>query len=121
MTVEADRNQLGGLTRADSISGWPSLSAAANAKAAAAARQAAAESRAASAPTPETIFPDEPVAPPATSAGPALPRRRRRSSLTRRILTLNLLALAIPVAGLLYLDQYRNSLVQQQLDLMSTE
>src|SRR5215831_10675159 len=49
------------------------------------------------------------------------PRRRPRSSLTRRILTLNLLALAIPVAGLLYLDQYRNSLVQQQLDLMATE
>jgi hypothetical protein len=35
--------------------------------------------------------------------------RRRRSSLTRRILTLNVLALAIPVAGLLYLDQYRSS------------
>jgi two-component system, OmpR family, sensor histidine kinase ChvG len=47
--------------------------------------------------------------------------RRRRSSLTRRILTLNLMALVVPVAGLLYLDQYRNSLVQQQLDLMATE
>jgi two-component system, OmpR family, sensor histidine kinase ChvG len=47
--------------------------------------------------------------------------RRRRSSLTRRILALNVLALAIPVAGLLYLDQYRSSLVQQQLDLMQTE
>ncbi|MEA2779797.1 MAG: two-component system, OmpR family, sensor histidine kinase ChvG [Rhodospirillaceae bacterium] len=50
----------------------------------------------------------------------ALPRRRR-SSLTRRILTLNVLALAIPVAGLLYLDEYRSGLVQQQLDLMRTE
>ncbi len=48
-------------------------------------------------------------------------RRRRRSSLTRRILTLNVLALAIPVAGLLYLDEYRNNLVQQQLDLLRTE
>jgi two-component system, OmpR family, sensor histidine kinase ChvG len=47
--------------------------------------------------------------------------RRRRSSLTRRILAVNVLALAIPVAGLLYLDQYRSSLVQQQLDLMQTE
>jgi two-component system, OmpR family, sensor histidine kinase ChvG len=47
--------------------------------------------------------------------------RRRRSSLTRRILTLNLMALVVPVAGLLYLDQYRNSLVTQQLDLMATE
>jgi two-component system sensor histidine kinase ChvG len=53
-------------------------------------------------------------------ASVALPRRRR-SSLTRRILTLNVLALAIPVAGLLYLDEYRSGLVQQQLDLMRTE
>src|SRR5579885_1603041 len=60
------------------------------------------------------------AAPPAARTGPAVPRRRR-SSLTRRILTLNLLALAIPVAGLLYLGEYRNSLVQQQLELMSTE
>src|SRR5438552_4277446 len=52
---------------------------------------------------------------------PAGFRRRRRSSLTRRILTLNVLAPAIPVAGLLYLDVYRNSLVQQQLDLLRTE
>ena len=107
MTVAADRNQLGGLTRADSIGG-PS-------GAAAGAKQAV---------TGDAILVDEPQAPAAeaTSApAPALPRRRRRSSLTRRILTLNLLALAIPVAGLLYLDQYRNSLVQQQLDLMATE
>ena len=132
MTVEADRNQLGGLTRADSISGAPAASAAsakqtasaANAKAAAAAnpKQTAATARQAAAEASETVFPDEPAAPAtAAFAGPALPRRRRRSSLTRRILTLNLLALAIPVAGLLYLDQYRNSLVQQQLDLMATE
>ncbi|HSY88108.1 MAG TPA: sensor N-terminal transmembrane domain-containing protein, partial [Verrucomicrobiae bacterium] len=131
MTVAADRNQLGGLTRADSISGSPAASAA-NAKQTASAAsakqtasagwQAAPETGASPATTAETIFPDEPTAAAtAASAGPALPRRRRRSSLTRRILTLNLLALAIPVAGLLYLDQYRNSLVQQQLDLMATE
>ena len=53
-------------------------------------------------------------------AAATLPRRRR-SSLTRRILTLNVLALAIPVAGLLYLGEYRSSLVQQQLDLLRTE
>ena len=81
MTVTADRSQLDGLARKDSIR----------------------------------------VAAPAAPAGPAIPRRRRWASLTRRILTLNLMALAIPVAGLLYLDQYRNSLVQQQLDLMATE
>jgi len=123
MTVEADRNQLGGLTRADSISGSPAASANTKAASVAGARQTAAAANAApSAATAETIFPDEPAAPAtATSTAPALPRRRRRSSLTRRILTLNLLALAIPVAGLLYLDQYRNSLVQQQLDLMATE
>jgi two-component system, OmpR family, sensor histidine kinase ChvG len=34
---------------------------------------------------------------------------------------LNVLALAIPVAGLLYLDEYRSSLVQQQFDLLRTE
>lgn len=62
------------------------------------------------------------------SAGDSLARgspstlpRRRRSSLTRRILTLNVLALAIPVLGLLYLGEYRSSLVQQQLDLLRTE
>ena len=134
MTVEADRNQLGGLTRADSISGAPAASAANSKQAASAAnsrqivsaangKQTAADRQAAaSATTADTIFPDEPAAPATpASAGTALPRRRRRSSLTRRILTLNLLALAIPVAGLLYLDQYRNSLVQQQLDLMATE
>ncbi len=54
-------------------------------------------------------------------ARPAVLPRRRRSSLTRRILTLNVLALAIPVAGLLYLGEYRASLVQQQLDLLRTE
>src|SRR4029077_8524210 len=48
-------------------------------------------------------------------------QRRRRSSLTRRILTLNVLALAIPVAGLFSLDEYRNDLVRQQLDLLRTE
>ena len=125
MTVEADRNQLGGLTRADSISGSPAASAASakqTASAASTKQTTSAANAAASATTAETIFPDEPAAPAtAASAAPALPRRRRRSSLTRRILTLNLLALAIPVAGLLYLDQYRNSLVQQQLDLMATE
>ncbi len=57
---------------------------------------------------------------PARASEGGLPRRRR-SSLSRRILAVNVLALAIPVAGLLYLDQYRSSLVQQQFDLMQTE
>jgi len=53
-----------------------------------------------------------------------LPRRRRRrrtSPLLRRILTLNVLALAIPVAGLLYLDQYRDSLIKTELEALETE
>src|ERR1700676_3583941 len=64
-------------------------------------------------------------APPAGSSRRGSPgvglQRRRRSSLPRRIRTLNVLALAIPVAGVLYLDEYRSNLVQQQLDLLRTE
>ncbi len=48
-----------------------------------------------------------------TAPGRPPPRRRRRliSPLTRRILTLNVLVLMIPVLGLLHLDQYRQSLI----------
>src|SRR5262245_10554322 len=49
------------------------------------------------------------------------PRRRRVSALTRRILFLNILALAIPIGGILYLDQYRASLVETKLEAMRTE
>src|SRR5215468_2100680 len=105
MTMAAGRNELGGLTREDSIGS----SARGSAKPDAGAKTA---------PTTGPTTAEEPAARPSPSAAAAVPHRRRRSSLTRRILTLNLLALAIPVAGLLYLDQYRNTLVQQQLDLM---
>ena len=64
--------------------------------------------------------PRPPVAAASRGREGGLPRRRR-SSLSRRILAVNVLALAIPVAGLLYLDQLRSSLVQQQFDLMQTE
>ena len=49
-----------------------------------------------------------------------LPRRRRRwrSPLTRRILTINVLVLLIPVLGLLHLDQYRHSLIAAELDAL---
>jgi two-component system sensor histidine kinase ChvG len=127
MSLAADRNELGGLTRADSIGGAPSTTGGAQARPAASA-QGEARGRIEPLGRPEPAGKSESsarsetlLAPAAMSAARGLPRRRRRSSLTRRILTLNLLALAIPVAGLLYLDQYRNSLVQQQLDLMSTE
>jgi two-component system sensor histidine kinase ChvG len=48
-------------------------------------------------------------------------RRRRGSPLTRRILTLNILAIMIPIAGLLYLDDYRNNLVDSRLSALRTQ
>ena len=47
--------------------------------------------------------------------------RRRSSPLTRRILAVNILALAILVAGLLYLDRYRDTLIQTKLDALEIE
>jgi two-component system sensor histidine kinase ChvG len=104
MTVAAGRNDLGGLSREDSLDGPARAKPGAGPK---------------PVPAPEPTAAEEPAASTTSTAAAAVPHRRRRSSLTRRILTLNLLALAIPVAGLLYLDQYRNSLVQQRLDLMA--
>jgi two-component system sensor histidine kinase ChvG len=43
------------------------------------------------------------------------------SPITRRILLLNVMALAIPVFGLLYLPTYRDSLIQSELELLKTE
>jgi two-component system, OmpR family, sensor histidine kinase ChvG len=48
------------------------------------------------------------------------PQRRRprgwRSPLTRRILTINVMVLLIPVLGLMHLDQYRDSLIAAEID-----
>ena len=48
------------------------------------------------------------------------PAKRRprgwRSPLTRRILTINVLVLLIPVLGLMHLDQYRDSLIAAEID-----
>jgi len=52
---------------------------------------------------------------------PRPPRRRRFSPLTRRILFVNMLALAIPVAGLLYLDDYRNNLLDAEFAALKRE
>ncbi|MCH8154145.1 MAG: stimulus-sensing domain-containing protein [Proteobacteria bacterium] len=52
---------------------------------------------------------------------PARRRRRLISPLTRRILTLNVLVLMIPVLGLLHLDQYRQSLIDAELDALRTQ
>ena len=51
------------------------------------------------------------------------PRKNKRkflSPLTRRILAVNLLALAIPVAGLLYLGPYRDQLIVQEMEALKT-
>lgn len=51
---------------------------------------------------------------------PSRPAKRRprgwRSPLTRRILTINVLVLLIPVLGLMHLDQYRGSLIAAEID-----
>lgn len=55
---------------------------------------------------------------------PALPTAVRRgpfSTLTRRILAVNILALAILVAGLLYLGQYEKSLVRTHMEALQTQ
>src|SRR5258708_4878010 len=59
----------------------------------------------------------------ATAEKPAAPRFRRRrfSLLTRRILFLNLLAPVILVAGLLYLDDYRRSLIAGEFADLTTQ
>ena len=86
-------------------------------------------------PDPQLRTPTPPSAPPfaADEAEPqARPRQRARrrspsqrslwaSPLTRRILALNVMALAIPVVGLLYLPSYRDSLIQSELELLKTE
>ncbi len=53
---------------------------------------------------------------------PRRPRRRGRfSSLTWRILAINLLALVIVVAGMLYLDTYRRGLIEAKTAALGTQ
>jgi two-component system sensor histidine kinase ChvG len=47
-------------------------------------------------------------------------RRRLISPLTRRVLAINVLALAIPVGGLLYLDEYKAGLVDAEFVALRT-
>ncbi|HEX7199506.1 MAG TPA: hypothetical protein VF213_08510, partial [Dongiaceae bacterium] len=89
MSVAADRNRLGGLTRADSIGGPGGGPGGGRGSGAG---NGAAPSDARPSETVDPISVEELAAPTTALAAPALPRRRRRSSLTRRILTLNLLA-----------------------------
>ena len=56
-----------------------------------------------------------------TMGAPDRPRRRTVSPITRRILAVNVLALGILVAGLLYLGQYRQSLIDAELTALMTQ
>ena len=49
------------------------------------------------------------------------PRRLVFSPITRRILAINILALAIPVGGLLYLGPYRDGLIETELEALRTQ
>ena len=68
---------------------------------------------------------EPPVGQVATSARKARRRRLRRpawrSPLTRRILLVNTLVLLIPVLGLLHLEQYRQSLIDSEIEAMRTQ
>lgn len=55
------------------------------------------------------------------AAGEKLRRRRRFSPLTRRILAVNMLALAFLVGGVLYLDQFRTSVIAARMDALMTQ
>lgn len=48
-------------------------------------------------------------------------RERMLSPLTRRILAVNVIALAIPVGGLLYLGPYRDNLIQAEMESLRTQ
>lgn len=48
-------------------------------------------------------------------------RRRPSSSLTRRILAINLLVLAVPVGGFFFLDQYQESLIDGEIEALRVQ
>jgi len=50
-----------------------------------------------------------------------LRRRRPSTSLTRRILAINLLVLAVPVGGFFFLDQYQESLIDAEIDALRVQ
>ncbi len=50
-----------------------------------------------------------------------LRRRRPSTSLTRRILAINLLVLAVPVGGFFFLDQYQESLIDAEIEALRVQ
>ncbi len=63
----------------------------------------------------------EPQAAPRSEPRPRLRRRGPFSSLTRRILAVNVVPLAILVGGVLYLDQYQQSLIRAEMEALTTQ
>src|SRR5690606_35278887 len=78
-------------------------------------------------PPPEKAKPGKAKGLPSSSAPETRRRFRRlrrpawRSPLTRRILLVNMLVLLIPVLGLLHLEQYRQSLIDSEIEAMRTQ
>lgn len=71
---------------------------------------------------PRREWPNQPPTRVADHPGAAIrPRPRRHISLTWRILALNVLALVTLVVGLLYLDRYRASLIEAELDALTVQ
>ncbi|MEK9831130.1 MAG: stimulus-sensing domain-containing protein [Rhodospirillaceae bacterium] len=50
-----------------------------------------------------------------------LRRRRPSTSLTRRILAINILVLAVPVGGFFFLDQYQDSLIEAEIEALRVQ
>ncbi len=76
------------------------------------------------APPPDSAPPPAAAPPPLGAPGADRPKRRRRrlvSPLTWRILSVNVLALAILVGGLLYLGKYREELVEASTAALATQ
>ena len=76
------------------------------------------------APPPDSAPPPAAAPPPHGAPGADRPKRRRRrlvSPLTWRILSVNVLALAILVGGLLYLGKYREELVEASTAALATQ
>ncbi|MBO6782830.1 MAG: stimulus-sensing domain-containing protein [Alphaproteobacteria bacterium] len=48
-------------------------------------------------------------------------RRRPSTSLTRRILAINLLVLAVPVGGFFFLDRYQESLIETEIEALRVQ
>ncbi len=66
---------------------------------------------------------DKPVAELETATGSTLERKRARrlSPLTIRIMAINIIALAMLFAGILYLDEFRDSWINRRVDNLTTQ